>query len=206
MGDFAASIRQWVEETKGDVDKVCRMIGLELATRIIQRSPVGNPELWAANAEAALQRSEHNDIVDQINANLMSDPANVGPGGGLKRKARSQFNKRLTPAQLAKMYPFRQGQGYVGGRFRSNWFVTMNAPASGTVDQIRSEGEAIESASAAIASFKPGQTIFLCNNLPYGPRLEYEGWSSQAPAGMVRITIAEFGAIVDDAVNEVRST
>lgn len=35
--------------------------------------------------------------------------------------------------------------------------------------------------------------IFFSNSLPYVNRIEFEGWSKvQAPAGMVRITIAEF--------------
>ena len=50
----------------------------------------------------------------------------------------------------------------------------------------------------AIAPAKFGATIYLVNNLPYAVRLEY-GWSKQAPAGMVRITAAEFQSIVDDA-------
>jgi hypothetical protein len=43
----------------------------------------------------------------------------------------------------------------------------------------------------------------MINALPYGPRLEYEGWSSQAPAGMVRISVVEFQTFVDKAVMEL---
>ena len=32
--------------------------------------------------------------------------------------------------------------------------------------------------------------LFINNQLPYGPRLE-DGWSDQAPLGMVALTIAE---------------
>jgi hypothetical protein len=35
--------------------------------------------------------------------------------------------------------------------------------------------------------------------MPYALRLEY-GWSKQAPAGMVRVTVAEFQAVVNAAV------
>ncbi|WP_330210091.1 hypothetical protein [Pseudomonas sp. AM4(2022)] len=41
------------------------------------------------------------------------------------------------------------------------------------------------------------------NNLPYGPRLEYEGWSNQAPAGMVQITVTEFQMFINKAVSEL---
>ena len=39
--------------------------------------------------------------------------------------------------------------------------------------------------------------------LPMPRRIEYEGWSSQAKAGMVRITVAEFQTFVDKAVRSL---
>jgi hypothetical protein len=42
-----------------------------------------------------------------------------------------------------------------------------------------------------IGSWRWGEIIYLTNSLPYARRLEY-GWSKQAPAGMVRITVANF--------------
>jgi len=47
------------------------------------------------------------------------------------------------------------------------------------------------------------QDIYLLNSLPYVRRIEYEGWSSQAKAGMVRITVAEFQTFVDKAVRSL---
>lgn len=206
QGQFAISIAKWVEETKEKADAVCRAIALELTTRIVLKSPVGNPELWAANAEAALQRSQHNAVVDQINANLASDPANLTAKGNLRRKVRSASNKRLSKSQLAKQYPFKSGRGYVGGRFRANWFVTIGSPATGTTEHVDPSGSiAISNASAALAGFKAGPSIYIVQNLPYGPRLEYEGWSKQAPAGMVRITLAEIDGIVQQSVQSVQS-
>lgn len=35
-----------------------------------------------------------------------------------------------------------------------------------------------------------GQTIWICNNVPYAQRLEH-GWSKKAPQGMVEITLRE---------------
>ncbi|MNJ81742.1 hypothetical protein D3C77_807050 [compost metagenome] len=48
-----------------------------------------------------------------------------------------------------------------------------------------------------------GQTAFIVNNLPYAIPLEY-GHSSQAPAGMVRVTLANFQRIVDEAIRKNR--
>lgn len=94
------------------------------------------------------------------------------------------------------------------GRARGNWLCTISVPAiamqkgedwfqgqtSGDFD--KSGRAAIEEASNQVLSWKPGDVaIFLTNNLPYIQRLE-EGYSGQAPAGMVAITIAEFDGIV----------
>ena len=53
--------------------------------------------------------------------------------------------------------------------------------------------------TAGVHPLKLGDTAYLVNNLPYAVPLEY-GHSSQAPAGMVRVTIAEFQQIVEAAV------
>lgn len=204
MGNFSLDVRRWVEKTRADVRKVTQAVAVELHARIVMRSPVGNPELWAANAEAALQRSQHNAVVDQVNANLASDPRNLTAKGNLKRRVRSASNKRLSRAQLAKTYPLASGQGYVGGRFRGNWLVSIGSPAQGTVQRVDPSGnETIEDGGATIATFENGETIFIVNNLPYAQRLEY-GWSKQAPAGCVRVTVAEFQSIVDEQVAAVR--
>lgn len=90
------------------------------------------------------------------------------------------------------------------GRFRANWNVafgrvdsltTPSTDKSGakTTDRIRIQlnGWEVESGD-----------IFLTNSLPYAIPLEY-GHSSQAPAGMVRITVAEWNGFVAQAANEV---
>jgi hypothetical protein len=206
VGQFAVNISKWVEKTKDKADEVCRAVALELSTRIIMKSPVGNPELWAANAEAALSREQHNQVVDQLLGYLKSNPANLTANGNLKRGVRSSQTRRANKAQLAKLYPLKQGKGYVGGRFRGNWQVSIAAPAAGTLDRIDpGGGEAIAAASSALAGFTAGPTIYIMNNLPYAVRLE-EGWSRhQAPNGMVQITIAEFPSIVRNAANAVAS-
>lgn len=90
------------------------------------------------------------------------------------------------------------------GRFRANWNVafgrvdsltTPSTDKSGakTTDRIRIQlnGWEVESGD-----------IFLTNSLPYAIPLEY-GHSAQAPAGMVRVTVAEWNGFVAQAANEV---
>ena len=83
-------------------------------------------------------------------------------------------------------------KGYVGGRFRGNWFVTIGAPSATSSADIDADGGAtIARGSAVIENYPAGDypVVYLQNNLPYGPRLE-GGWSGQAPGGMVGITLA----------------
>ena len=76
------------------------------------------------------------------------------------------------------------------GRAKGNWQCTIGAPASGETDTL-SEGAALI-AMIGVVPRGAGQCVFLTNNLPYIQRLEYDAHSSQAPAGMVRISIARF--------------
>ncbi len=54
---------------------------------------------------------------------------------------------------------------------------------------------------AALAKYKPGDTITCANGQPYIRRLEYEGHSMQAPHGMMRISTAEFPQITREVVS-----
>ncbi|MDT8372017.1 MAG: hypothetical protein RQ783_08520 [Gammaproteobacteria bacterium] len=85
--------------------------------------------------------------------------------------------------------------GYVGGRFRGNWQVSINQPATSELNTFDKTGAATISKGTKEANqLKAGQTSFVVNNLAYARKLEYggvgNGGSSQAPNGMVRITAA----------------
>lgn len=76
----------------------------------------------------------------------------------------------------------------------SNWIVTLETPSSdkikphfpgeGGSTQRASAAETMNNARAILAKKKPGQKIYITNNLPYIRRLN-EGYSKQAPAGFV---------------------
>lgn len=78
------------------------------------------------------------------------------------------------------------------GRARANWFTSIGTPSSETIEF---EGGGAAAQSLAIGRAMPdiakatGEVFWISNNLPYIYRLEYEGWSKQAPRGMVRIAI-----------------
>lgn len=77
------------------------------------------------------------------------------------------------------------------GRFRGNWIVSTGSPDLRTKAQTDKSGSAsITNGANKISSFdfKKQSTIYIQNNLPYANRLE-NGWSKQAPKGMVSITV-----------------
>jgi hypothetical protein len=78
------------------------------------------------------------------------------------------------------------------GRARANWFASVNQPSIVTVEYSGSPASAAQGAiaDAGVAiSQATGNVFWISNNLPYIYRLEFEGWSKQAPNGMVRLAI-----------------
>jgi len=75
------------------------------------------------------------------------------------------------------------------GRARGNWQVSIGSPITEAVDELSPGGsEAIATGKAVIRSRKPGQTIFISNNVAYIEALN-EGSSSQAPANFVELAV-----------------
>ena len=74
------------------------------------------------------------------------------------------------------------------GRAKGNWQCTIGSPATG-------ENMTDESAMIATVPRHAGSVVYLTNNLPYIQKLEY-GHSTQAPSGMVRISIDRFEGLM----------
>lgn len=82
------------------------------------------------------------------------------------------------------------------GRLRGNWMVSIDTPSNATTDEVEnikngapvSQKETLK-INNEVAKFSLGASIHLTNNMPYARRIEYEGWSNQAPAGMLRVTV-----------------
>lgn len=90
------------------------------------------------------------------------------------------------------------------GRFRGNWMLGVAVIPTGADGGADPSGNAtIAEQSVGLAGFRIGQTIHFRNNLPYAAALEF-GHSKQAPAGMVRLTLQEFGAISSAAAVKAR--
>lgn len=145
LGNFELQIAKFAAKAGGNMDLVVRKIALDLFTRCIEKSPVGNKDIW--------------------------------------------------------QHPEQAPPGYTGGRFKSNWQVAIGSIPPGTLTAIDVTA-AVTRVEAEVLGMKAGDVIYLVNNLPYARALEY-GHSKQAPAGMVRLTVAEYGAVVTKAADEV---
>jgi hypothetical protein len=89
------------------------------------------------------------------------------------------------------------------GRFKSSWMVSVNSIPSGDPGIIDKSGApSFAQVDAAVLEMKAGDTITMTSSLAYARQLEF-GWSKQAPAGMVRLTIGEFQGVVDQAASEL---
>lgn len=81
------------------------------------------------------------------------------------------------------------------GRLRGNWQTTINTPAGGTKSTDDPSGSmALAEAMANLGGLM--DVVWFVNNLPYAERIEYDGYSRQAPEGMVRRHLAQWQRIV----------
>jgi hypothetical protein len=204
-GSFALSIAKFAEEAKGAIDASMREIIIELGSSVIRMSPVGNPEIWAANVahRAANTRAadDYDFKVAVRNTVINLTDSNFTKAGKLKRGVK--YAKPLTKAERVQNFNVNglvSGSGYVGGRFRGNWMFSIGSPDSTTTDEVDPSGN---KSTARIVSgaieFSAGDTCYITNSLPYAIPLEF-GHSTQAPGGMVRITVARFQQIVLEAI------
>ena len=86
------------------------------------------------------------------------------------------------------------------GRAQGNWFASSNGFDSTRISEDTGPNM---SQISSIADGIAGNTFYLINNLPYIGRLEFEGHSRQAPAGMVRVSIENFQQMLDDTISNL---
>ncbi|MGC5702967.1 hypothetical protein J4P02_22430 [Pseudomonas sp. NFXW11] len=205
-GSFAENIRQFAEQAQAGIDATFREIVIEIGSSVIRMSPVGNPEVWAANValRAANTRAadDYDFKVSVRNTLINLDESNFTKAGKLRRGVK--YAKPLTKTERDQSFNVNglvAGKDYVGGRFRGNWQFSIDTPADGVLDQVdRSGNVSIAVLKAQVEALTIGQTAYIVNNLPYGIALEYGHSKQVPPGGMVRTTLARFQQIVDEAI------
>lgn len=101
------------------------------------------------------------------------------------------------------------------GRARANWNVSVGSPDLSTTEDTRQTPKSKDT----MPDPKGDESIFISNNLPYITTLEYggfpnppnkdggktiNGFSKQAPEGMVGVTLANNEAIFNAALRSVK--
>lgn len=76
------------------------------------------------------------------------------------------------------------------GAFRASWRVAFNTPREDVTAGYAPTTPIRGAYFRWPKGFKLGDTVIISNNQPYAERIENEGWSSQAPYGVLKIAIA----------------
>ncbi|HCU2475521.1 hypothetical protein [Citrobacter freundii] len=189
---FLAAIQLFVDGSKQEIEEAVRRTGIKILGRLVDMSPVGQPEIWQVNQTA----SAYNTAVREHNAALRDDPANLTKAGRLRRGLRINDSMDI-----------KKPEGYVGGRFKNNWYVGLDSQPTETNDIPDASGQGSNSRGLAVLEvFRVGQvnSIYFTNNLPYAQALE-NGHSNQAPGGMVGLTALDAAQYFREAMSEVRN-
>ncbi|WP_421722427.1 hypothetical protein [Alloalcanivorax xenomutans] len=139
----------------------------------------------------------------------MDDPAEgrlMGFGADVSRitqQASQALSNTVADVEIQVMTLIILRSPVDSGRFRGNWQASAGAPEMGGLDRLGAQAS-IEAMESVVRALKGGRVTYMANNLPYGPRLEYDGWSGQAPEGMVRKTAAQFQQIVQASAQKYR--
>lgn len=105
-----------------------------------------------------------------------------------------------SPVGDASLWASPPPKDYKGGHFKANWQGGVDGINYLVTDDIDPTGElSITSVIGAIPPDLLGRAFYITNSLPYAQALE-DGHSSQAPAGMVGLTILDFQSIINKAV------
>ena len=86
------------------------------------------------------------------------------------------------------------------GNFRWNWWCQVNGVTT-RYEQHENKGIDLNRPITVFSNFDMKDSLFICNSTPYGKRLN-EGWSGQAPARFVEITVSGVQNKVNKIVNE----
>jgi len=189
---FLAAVQLFVDSSKQEMDEVVRRTGIKILGRLVEMSPIGNPDIWQVNQTA----TAYNTAVRDYNAALRNDPTNLTKSGRLKRGRAVNDSMDI-----------KKPEGYVGGRFKNNWYVGFDSQPTQSNDTPDASGQGSNSRGMAVLEvFRVGQvsSIYFTNNLPYARALE-EGHSTQAPGGMVRVTVLDAAQLFREAMSEVRN-
>jgi len=181
MAEFEIKMKMLMDRTERNLAAFVRESVIEIASRIVQRSPVGNPDLWGVNDVTMMNREMYQVWREQAG------------------------KKRVSGKTLSRKFKSKAPKGYVGGRFRGNWQYGNNRKPVGDLPDIDSSGaSSMGRIETGVSTSPPFAVHYITNNLPYAMALE-RGHSSQAPQGIVGLVALEVNGIADSALEKIKS-
>lgn len=93
---------------------------------------------------------------------------------------------------------------YVPGTLINSWYTTLDRPTNAGVRIQNTSGADAIANARDVAGRAAGKVVYISNPTPYANRIEYDAWSTQAPAGMARITAVEFKPRLEKAARRKR--
>lgn len=130
---------------------------------------------------------------------------------------------RDTPVGDPDLWKSKAPEGYVGGRLRGNWRCSLGMPDTTTIEAPKLDamagkkvnrkaynnfpnlGGVLNDVTETCQTADRKKTLWLANSLPYAYRIEYEGWSRQAPEGMVRRNVTRIKKIISGELRNLKS-
>lgn len=94
-------------------------------------------------------------------------------------------NNKVRGIMFQALSNIQLGTPVDSGRARNNWFLTTTSPSDKETNSVSGNSITLDD----LPPFVFDKTIYYTNNLPYIERLEFQGWSKQAPSGWVRTEI-----------------
>lgn len=89
------------------------------------------------------------------------------------------------------------------GIFINNWIGAYQLDISTTNQKGKTGAAALGRIKRVIGGLPDGGSFWMTNSLPYADRLE-NGWSQQAPSGMIKTAVSHLDAIVDRNIKKYK--
>ncbi len=90
---------------------------------------------------------------------------------------------------------------YIPGTLKKSWNLSFNGIQRNTLGQFASGEQITTGHGLSLKLGSETQKLTISNNQPYAERIE-NGWSTQAPNGMVKVSVSEFPELI--AMNVAR--
>lgn len=150
---------------------------------------MGNAQQFAID----LRKFGHEDLPREVAALQRRLAAELLTGIVMRTPVGNHTKWKNNVARAAKGLP-PLPKGYVGGQARRNWQVTLDAAAQSVVAGEDAGGYlAIDAGFVVIGRLQEPAPVWISNPLPYMEPLE-NGWSRQAPQGIVARSVADLEA------------